>query len=181
MEVWADGSCKNKIGAWCICFEQLGNKYIQRGSYRPSTNSLAELYAIRQAILLCMDYPEPCIIYSDSTYGINVCSGTHTARKNVDIVNNIMALITEHGDISLQYQEDTIDSNIRICHNYASALALARVEEMRVREKFPISLDLLIEIKELDCLPGDLRTRIERELSNVNSADNTTSENVSSL
>ena len=75
VEIYTDGSCKNKVGGWGIVVVNDGEVTAKSGGLvpeEPTTNNRAELFAIYVALHNYSSFSETneIIIYSDSEYSI---------------------------------------------------------------------------------------------------------------
>jgi ribonuclease HI len=97
MQIYTDGSCDNaltKKGAWGFVVVENDDVYYEMIGYDDdTTNNRMELISIQQAMMWMKRKELTNIpICSDSQYAIQVISGRSTARKNIDLVKDLIAL-----------------------------------------------------------------------------------------
>jgi ribonuclease HI len=130
--IYTDGSCKNNIGGYGIVLIHNPNTLISSNKhsefhdkvpYDHATNNIAELYAIQQALLLCMEYKDNKIILrTDSNYSIeavtkninkqkynNYLTSNGTPVKNLKLILNINNLMKSYTNLVFEhvYSHDT--------------------------------------------------------------------------
>lgn len=91
--IFTDGSCKKKVGGYAIVYNGDDLEIISGFvPYRPCTNNIAELFAIKRAI---ENYKSDIIINTDSEYSINVLTGNKNYTKNVELIDEIKDLLKD--------------------------------------------------------------------------------------
>lgn len=85
------------IGVYVEQSEMFGdtNKGLEISRYIGiQTNNVAELMAIRIALIIAAEIDEPVIIYSDSAYAIGILTNkTWVPKKNIHLVKEIRAML----------------------------------------------------------------------------------------
>ncbi|MBC8198783.1 MAG: hypothetical protein ISS67_02675 [Desulfobacterales bacterium] len=66
-----------------------------------ATNNIAELEAIKTALLELKHYDYPVRVFTDSSYAHGVLTLGWKARKNKELINSIKKLISKFGDLKL--------------------------------------------------------------------------------
>ena len=91
--VFTDGSCKKKVGGYAVVYNgeelEIISGYVP---YKPCTNNIAELFAIKRAI---ENYKSDIVINTDSEYSINVLTGNKNYTKNIELIEEIKDLLKE--------------------------------------------------------------------------------------
>ncbi len=98
---YTDGSCSGNPGpaGWGVVL-RFGEHVRELSGYlgRDQTNNIAELWAIKEALLAVTDPATPIYIHTDSTYAMGVLSQGWKVRAN-------QALVAEIREITERYQE----------------------------------------------------------------------------
>lgn len=101
--IYTDGSCQNKKGGYGLVFIQNDNKFdkkidiktfYDKVPFEPCTNNIAELYAIKQALLLA-DKNQTILLKSDSLYAINSVQGHYQSVKNGELIKECIDLVKQ--------------------------------------------------------------------------------------
>jgi len=113
--IYTDGSCQNKKGGYGLVFIQNDNKlnnnidkkinkkinkkidiktFYDKVPFDPCTNNIAELYAIKQALLLA-DKNQTILLKSDSLYAINSVQGHYQSVKNGELIKECIDLVKQ--------------------------------------------------------------------------------------
>lgn len=91
--VFTDGSCINSFGGYGIVIIENGKcmcKISGSVPFEKATNNIAELYAIKIALI---NTEGDITIYTDSQYSIGVITGSMKASKNLELIRDIKKLI----------------------------------------------------------------------------------------
>ena len=120
VEIWTDGSSRYNYGGWAFVVYEDEKQQIYSGYFYPSTNNIAELYAIKEALDYFVKHPTNAnlIINSDSQYAINAATGIARARANLDLILYIRDIV-KRINVTFRYQEDKDCNEMRLCHNTA--------------------------------------------------------------
>lgn len=99
MDIYTDGACipNPGRGAWAYVVLDKNNIPVHHstGIEFDTTNNRMELRAIIKALRFGIDNHDNFTIYSDSTYCIGLCERRHKAKKNKDLVSEVIDLLTE--------------------------------------------------------------------------------------
>ena len=105
VEIYTDGACHNNpgpagIGAVLKC----GNvTKVMADSIGEATNNIAELTAIRNSLLAIKDKTVDITLYSDSTYAINMITKGWKAKKNQELILEIIELTKEFSNLEFKW------------------------------------------------------------------------------
>ncbi|NQT09853.1 MAG: ribonuclease HI [Desulfobacteraceae bacterium] len=97
-----------------------------------ATNNIAELEAIKTALLELKHYDYPVRLFTDSSYACGVLTLGWKARKNSELINSIKKLISKFSDLKLIKVKghDGFDGNEK-----ADFLATSAIKRERNKEK----------------------------------------------
>lgn len=97
-----------------------------------ATNNIAELEAIKTALLELKYYDYPVRVFTDSSYAYGVLTLGWKTRKNKELINSIKKLISKFGDLKLIKVKghDGFDGNEK-----ADFLATSAIKRERNKEK----------------------------------------------
>jgi len=92
-----------------------------------ATNNIAELEAIKTALLELKYYDYPVRVFTDSSYAYGVLTLGWKARKNKELINSIKKLISKFGDLKLIKVKghDGFDGNEKADFLATSAIKIA--------------------------------------------------------
>jgi ribonuclease HI len=102
IHVWTDGACSGNPGRAGLGVVIVGDGPGQReiSEYLgDATNNIAELSAILRGLQAVSDRKRTVIVYSDSQYSIGLLSQNWKAKKNVELVDELRALIRQFADV----------------------------------------------------------------------------------
>jgi ribonuclease HI len=99
--VWTDGACSGNPGAAGLGVVIVGDGAMREISeyLGEATNNIAELRAILRGLQAVEDRTRPVIVYSDSAYSIGLLTQRWKAKKNVELVEELRALVREFSDL----------------------------------------------------------------------------------
>jgi len=89
IEIYTDGACvpnPGKMGIG-IVFRYKGKQREISRLIGDGTNQVAELTAIKVALMEIKDKSIPTTVYSDSMYALNIISGKWRPKKHLELVN----------------------------------------------------------------------------------------------
>lgn len=95
IEIWTDGACSGnpgEAGLGVVLVAGAHRREISRYLGR-ATNNIAELSAIREALLQIRSPLRPIRLYSDSAYAIGVLDKGWRAKKNTELVEEIREML----------------------------------------------------------------------------------------
>jgi ribonuclease HI len=95
IEVYTDGSCRNKKGGWGYIILDNDFQLQDSGSESNTTNNRMELLAVINAIefLIDMEYDE-CTLYTDSMLTMNCGKKLWKRNKNLDMWKRFDSLVS---------------------------------------------------------------------------------------
>src|SRR6185295_17833066 len=102
IHVWTDGACSGNPGRAGLGVVILGDGAGEReiSEYLgEATNNIAELTAILRGLEAVSDRTRPVIVYSDSAYSIGLLTKAWKAKKNVELVDELRALVRTFRDL----------------------------------------------------------------------------------
>lgn len=101
--IYADGSCSCNPGLMGIGVYLKYGKHEKRISKAigHGTNNIAELVAIKEAILSIKNKDIPIKIYTDSQYSQKTIMGVWNASSNIELIYSIQKLIKQFKDVQI--------------------------------------------------------------------------------
>lgn len=101
---YTDGGCRSTIAAWAYVRVDSLSRVISGRLPPPSTNNVAELTAIQQALRDSLETGCSQVeIRTDSQYSIGVLSGVTVARANLHLVDETRQLIDRLGSVQFTH------------------------------------------------------------------------------
>ena len=101
IQVWTDGACSGNPGPAGLGVVVIDGKdrseiseYLGEG-----TNNIAELTAILRGLETIKDRTRPVVVYSDSSYSIDILTKAWKAKKNVELIDELRALCRTCSDL----------------------------------------------------------------------------------
>ena len=101
IQVWTDGACSGNPGPAGLGVVVIDGKerneiseYLGEG-----TNNIAELMAILRGLETIKDRTRPVVVYSDSSYSIDILTKAWKAKKNVELIDELRALCRTFSDL----------------------------------------------------------------------------------
>ncbi|HEY5924980.1 MAG TPA: ribonuclease H [Kofleriaceae bacterium] len=101
IQVWTDGACSGNPGPAGLGVVVLdGKQRTELSEYLgEGTNNIAELMAILRGLEAVEDKTRPVVVYSDSSYSIDILTKPFNAKKNVELVAELRALCRAFSDL----------------------------------------------------------------------------------
>lgn len=130
IDIYTDGACSGnpgEAGYGVILIDTAnGNSKEISQSIGNSTNNIAELSAIKAALLACKRAESTnAVVYTDSKYAIGVCSGTYKAKKNTGLITAIQETMATFKSIEFKHVRGH-EGNV--LNERADSLAKAAIE-----------------------------------------------------
>ena len=101
IQVWTDGACSGNPGPAGLGVVIIDGKlrtelseYLGEG-----TNNIAELTAILRGLQEIKDKARPVVVYSDSSYSIDILTKAWKAKKNVELIDELRATCRQFTDL----------------------------------------------------------------------------------
>ena len=128
--VYTDGACSGNPGpaGWGVLLRYEGHSRELSGFLGESTNNVAELWAIQEALMAVRDPRKPVMIHTDSTYALGVLSKGWKPRANRELVTNIRELL--EGFSNVRFTKVPAHSGVP-GNERADALATGAIERSR--------------------------------------------------
>jgi len=101
IQVWTDGACSGNPGPAGLGVVILdGKQRTELSEYLgEGTNNIAELMAILRGLESVKDRTRPVVVYSDSSYSIDILTKPFKAKKNVELVGELRAACRTFADL----------------------------------------------------------------------------------
>src|SRR5262249_50063044 len=95
IQVWTDGACTGNPGPAGLGVVVIdGDNRIELSEFLgDGTNNIAELMAIKRGLEEVKDRSRAGVVYSDSAYSIGLLTKPWKAKKNVELVEELRALV----------------------------------------------------------------------------------------
>jgi ribonuclease HI len=101
IQVWTDGACSGNPGPAGLGVVIIDGKlrtelseYLGEG-----TNNIAELTAILRGLQEIKDKARPVVVYSDSSYSIDILTKAWKAKKNVELIDELRGVCRQFADL----------------------------------------------------------------------------------
>ena len=101
IQVWTDGACSGNPGPAGLGVVILdGKQRTELSEYLgEGTNNIAELMAILRGLESVKDRTRPVVVYSDSSYSIDILTKAWKAKKNVELVDELRGVCRAFADL----------------------------------------------------------------------------------
>lgn len=101
IQVWTDGACSGNPGPAGLGVVILDGKHrTELSEYLgEGTNNIAELMAILRGLETLKDKSRPVVVYSDSSYSIDILTKAWKAKKNVELIDELRAICRTFADL----------------------------------------------------------------------------------
>jgi len=101
IQVWTDGACSGNPGPAGLGVVILDGKHrTELSEYLgEGTNNIAELTAILRGLEALADKSRPVVVYSDSSYSIDILTKAWKAKKNVELIDELRAVCRSFADL----------------------------------------------------------------------------------
>jgi ribonuclease HI len=101
IQVWTDGACSGNPGPAGLGVVVIdGKQRTELSEYLgEGTNNIAELTAILRGLEAISDRSRPVVVYSDSSYSIDILTKAWKAKKNVELIGELRALCRQFSDL----------------------------------------------------------------------------------
>ncbi|HEX5063595.1 MAG TPA: ribonuclease H [Kofleriaceae bacterium] len=101
IQVWTDGACSGNPGPAGLGVVILDGKHrTELSEYLgEGTNNIAELTAILRGLETLKDKSRPVVVYSDSSYSIDILTKAWKAKKNVELIDELRAVCRTFADL----------------------------------------------------------------------------------
>jgi ribonuclease HI len=94
IQIWTDGACSGNPGPAGLGVVIIdGKQRTELSEYLgEATNNIAELMAILRGLEAVTDKTRPVVVYSDSSYSIDILTKAWKAKKNVELIDDLRAV-----------------------------------------------------------------------------------------
>jgi ribonuclease HI len=101
IQVWTDGACSGNPGPAGLGVVIIdGKQRTELSEYLgEGTNNIAELMAIMRGLESIQDKKRPVVVYSDSSYSIDILTKAWKAKKNVELIDDLRAVCRQFSDL----------------------------------------------------------------------------------
>src|SRR5262245_54673858 len=101
IQVWTDGACSGNPGPAGLGVVIIDGKHrTELSEYLgDATNNIAELTAILRWLLAVEDKTRPVVVYSDSSYSIDILTKAWKAKKHVELIDELRAACRAFSDL----------------------------------------------------------------------------------
>ena len=101
IQVWTDGACSGNPGPAGLGVVIIdGKQRTELSEYLgEGTNNIAELMAILRGLETIQDTARPVVVYSDSSYSIDILTKAWKAKKNVELIDDLRAICRTFADL----------------------------------------------------------------------------------
>lgn len=101
IQVWTDGACSGNPGPAGLGVVIIDGKHRKELSeyLGEGTNNIAELMAILRGLESIEDKQRSVVVYSDSSYSIDILTKAWKAKKNVELISELRAMCRQFADL----------------------------------------------------------------------------------
>ena len=101
IQVWTDGACSGNPGPAGLGVVIIdGKQRTELSEYLgDATNNIAELMAILRGLESLKDKNRAVVVYSDSSYSIDILTKAWKAKKNVELIEDLRAMCRTFSDL----------------------------------------------------------------------------------
>jgi ribonuclease HI len=101
VQVWTDGACSGNPGPAGLGVVIIdGKQRTELSEYLgEGTNNIAELMAILRGLQEVKDKTRAVVVYSDSSYSIDILTKAWKAKKNVELIDELRAVCRQFADL----------------------------------------------------------------------------------
>jgi ribonuclease HI len=101
IQVWTDGACSGNPGPAGLGVVIIDGKHRKELSeyLGEGTNNIAELTAILRGLEAIADKQRPVVVFSDSSYSIDILTKAWKAKKNVELIDELRAMCRSFSDL----------------------------------------------------------------------------------
>ena len=101
IQVWTDGACSGNPGPAGLGVVIIdGKQRTELSEYLgEATNNIAELTAILRGLQTIDDKKRPVVVYSDSSYSIDILTKAWKAKKNAELIDELRAACRQFADL----------------------------------------------------------------------------------
>jgi ribonuclease HI len=101
IQVWTDGACSGNPGPAGLGVVIIDGKHRKELSeyLGEGTNNIAELTAILRGLEAIDDKQRPVVVFSDSSYSIDILTKAWKAKKNVELIDELRTMCRRFADL----------------------------------------------------------------------------------
>lgn len=101
IQVWTDGACSGNPGPAGLGVVIIDGKHrTELSEYLgEGTNNIAELTAILRGLEAIKDRSRPVLVYSDSSYSIDILTKPWKPKKNIELIGDLRAVCRQFSDL----------------------------------------------------------------------------------
>jgi ribonuclease HI len=101
IQVWTDGACSGNPGPAGLGVVIIdGKQRTELSEYLgDGTNNIAELMAIMRGLQEIKDKTRSVVVYSDSSYSIDILTKAWKAKKNVELIDELRGVCRQFADL----------------------------------------------------------------------------------